>query len=471
LDGSIDIIQDNAGDDWIATGFESATSTLYGVSVFLGLGSLNITSGVEVPITFGYPEDIFSGEFDNVNGIFYAVGAPPQTTVDPVNQQLYKINTSTGDLTVVGNLNLFTNSSSYFGLDEGINGLAYDPAANVLYGVSYSGNLYRINVNDASSTLVGSTAPDCRGLAYDAGSQKLWGIKNNATLIEIDKNTGAQLSSVPCQENFNFITSLAYAPEPFEIQEFTCTDTVHVLLSSDSFLSLGNDTLLCNTPEFTLSQPGFSNYLWQDGSEDDQIIASASGEYILQASNSAGCIDTDTLSIQFVNFSVTAVANPTNILVGDTVQLNASGAFSYLWNPEEGLSCSNCASPFATPSESTTYIVSAIDSNGCRSSDTLRVEVDIRCKEPFIPTIFSPNGKGPQTNETFCVLSDCVEQFKLVIHNRWGERVFETEDITQCWDGIFKENEAASGVYAFNLYLRQLDGTVVNKTGTITLVR
>jgi gliding motility-associated-like protein len=99
------------------------------------------------------------------------------------------------------------------------------------------------------------------------------------------------------------------------------------------------------------------------------------------------------------------------------------------------------------------------------------VEVDIRCKEAFIPTIFSPNGKGPQTNETFCVLSDCVEQFKLVIHNRWGERVFETEDITQCWDGTFKGVEAASGVYAFNVYLKQLDGTLVNKIGNISLVR
>jgi gliding motility-associated-like protein len=228
---------------------------------------------------------------------------------------------------------------------------------------------------------------------------------------------------------------------------------------------------LCNTPEFTLSQPGFSNYLWQDGSEDDQFITSVSGEYILQASNSAGCIDTDTLSIQFVNFSVTATANPTNILVGDTVQLNASGGQNYAWSPAEALSCSNCPAPLGTPTETTTYIVSAVDSNGCRSSDTLRVEVDIRCNEPFIPTIFSPNGKGPQTNETFCVLSDCVEQFKLVIHNRWGERVFETEDINQCWDGMFKGLEAASGAYAYNLYLKQLDGTVISKIDIIQLLR
>jgi gliding motility-associated-like protein len=115
--------------------------------------------------------------------------------------------------------------------------------------------------------------------------------------------------------------------------------------------------------------------------------------------------------------------------------------------------------------------VTGTDSLGCTKTDTVRVEIDIICKEAFIPTIFSPNGKGPQANETFCVQSDCVEQFKLVIHNRWGERIFETEDINQCWDGTFKGQAAQSGVYAFNVYLRQLDGVVINKTGTITLVK
>jgi gliding motility-associated-like protein len=64
-----------------------------------------------------------------------------------------------------------------------------------------------------------------------------------------------------------------------------------------------------------------------------------------------------------------------------------------------------------------------------------------------------------------------VEQFKLVIHNRWGEQVFVTDDIFQCWDGTFKGVEAASGVYAFNVYLKQLDGTVLNKIGNISLIR
>jgi gliding motility-associated-like protein len=401
-DGSIDTIQDNAGDDWLATGFESSTSLLYGVSVSKELGNVNLQTGEEKLITFGYAADIFSGEYDNINGIFYAVGAPPQTTADPVNQQLFTINTTTGALTTVGNLNLFTRSVAYYGLDEGINGLAYDPAIDVLYGISYNGNLYRINVSNASAILVGPTAQDCRGLAYDPVTQKLWGIKNDATLIEINKNTGAQLSTVPCKEQFAFITSLTYVAPGKEV-EITCSDTLHIVLS----------------------KPG----------------------------------------------GIIATANPQSISQGDTVQLGASGGQNYLWSPDDNLSCNNCADPKATPNETTSYIVSALNAFGCLSSDTVLVPVNVRCYEPFIPTIFSPNGKGPQANETFCILSDCVDQYKLFIHNRWGEKVFESSDVKQCWDGNHAGTAAAAGVYAFNLYIRRSNGSDLIKTGTITLVR
>jgi gliding motility-associated-like protein len=159
------------------------------------------------------------------------------------------------------------------------------------------------------------------------------------------------------------------------------------------------------------------------------------------------------------------------ITLGDTIQLSASGGEFYSWSPAESLSCSDCDAPLAFPALSTIYTVTVTDSLGCVQSDTVRIEVDIICNEAFIPTIFSPNGKGPQANEMYCILSDCVEQFKLVIHNRWGEKVFETEDINQCWDGTFKGVEASTGVYAFNVYLKQLDGTVISKTGSIQLIR
>jgi gliding motility-associated-like protein len=125
----------------------------------------------------------------------------------------------------------------------------------------------------------------------------------------------------------------------------------------------------------------------------------------------------------------------------------------------------------ATPQVTTFYNVTGFDAAGCFNTALVTITVEERCDEVFIPTIFSPNGKGPQANETFCVFSNCADQFKLVIHNRWGEKIFESEDISQCWDGTFKGIGVQSGLYAYNFYVRQQNGTIVNKTGIITLVK
>jgi gliding motility-associated-like protein len=206
------------------------------------------------------------------------------------------------------------------------------------------------------------------------------------------------------------------------------------------------------------------------------LLENIEGDFIVTYSYAGGnCIASgsfsETIAIRSFSESLVALPDSVTLFLGDTVELAASGTVSYNWSPDEGLSCSDCASPLAFPTQPTLYIVTGIDANGCRSVDTVWVVIDFICNEAFIPSIFSPNGKGPQSNEKFCVLSDCVAQFKLVIFNRWGQQVFETEDINQCWDGTFNGADASSGAYAYNVYLKQLDGAVLNKTGTINLVR
>jgi gliding motility-associated-like protein len=203
-----------------------------------------------------------------------------------------------------------------------------------------------------------------------------------------------------------------------------------------------------------------------------------SGSVTITASINSACFSfsSDTSIVIEDCSCITEIQQEASTLnLGDTLQLNASGAESYSWTPSQSLSCADCSNPLASPTETTTYIVTGSNANGCVSSDTITItvdtEIDIICNEVFIPSIFSPNGKGPQVNESFCVLSDCVEQFKLVIHNRWGEKVFETENINACWDGTFKGVEVGSGVYAYNVFLKQLDGEVVNKVGTVVLAK
>jgi len=234
-----------------------------------------------------------------------------------------------------------------------------------------------------------------------------------------------------------------------------------------------------------ISGDGIYTYEWSNGliqSNVSDTISSitnlCSGNYSVVVSNVNYCNLSDTLSFSLLaptgGLTIGVTPDSSTITNGEYVQLNASGATFYSWTPSIGLSCDTCSNPFAAPTETTSYVVTGIDTNGCSGDVEVIVrvnEIDIICNEVFIPSIFSPNGKGPQANETFCILSDCVEQFKLLIFNRWGEKIFESEDISQCWDGAYKGQEVKSGAYAFNLFLRQLNGTVINKTGTITLVK
>ncbi|MFN4233312.1 MAG: gliding motility-associated C-terminal domain-containing protein [Bacteroidia bacterium] len=94
---------------------------------------------------------------------------------------------------------------------------------------------------------------------------------------------------------------------------------------------------------------------------------------------------------------------------------------------------------------------------------------DIICGDLFFPTIFSPNSDG--LNDEQCVLGNCIQSARWAVYNRWGEKVFETEDKNACWDGTFKGNPLNTGVYVYKLTAVLLNGEIVNQKGNLTIVR
>ena len=119
------------------------------------------------------------------------------------------------------------------------------------------------------------------------------------------------------------------------------------------------------------------------------------------------------------------------------------------------------------------YYVTASDSNGCIGSDSVFVEIKLICGDIFVPTIFSPNGIGPQENNKLWVYgkASCIQRFSFQIFDRWGEMVFESTDIQTGWDGNFRERPMQSGNYVYKLSMQWYDDTVYNASGSLTLVR
>jgi gliding motility-associated-like protein len=138
------------------------------------------------------------------------------------------------------------------------------------------------------------------------------------------------------------------------------------------------------------------------------------------------------------------------------------------WTPADFLSCDNCEQPVSTPTLTTTYTILVTDDMGCEVSDSLLVT--ITSPELLIPTAFSPNGDG--VNDKFRVMNKDVQKLRLMIFNRWGEKVYETTDPLSGWDGVFRGVEQELGVYVWTcdyMLSGQVKSTLAK--GNMTLMR
>jgi gliding motility-associated-like protein len=198
----------------------------------------------------------------------------------------------------------------------------------------------------------------------------------------------------------------------------------------------------------------------------------SSGLFIDTLSSLSGCDSIITTNLTVNPFPVLSVSEDASINVCDSIQLTVSGASSYLWVPDDYLNCSTCPNPIASPTSSTSYIVTGIIGN-CSTKDTveIRVEGDINI---LVPNIFTPNNDG--LNDGFSFYGDCFKSINKKIYNRWGMIVFESNLINEIWDGrTTTGEEAPEGTYYF-IFEAMLDDTNALESkkifkGTITLLR
>ena len=217
---------------------------------------------------------------------------------------------------------------------------------------------------------------------------------------------------------------------------------------------------------------GVYTYTWSNGFTGSTNTGLAPGNYSVVASDQNGC--TTSLQVNVESLPITnvgIVVSDTLIQPGDTVRISLNNGMNYLWTPSDGLNCTDCASVLAFPTRNTTYFVSGRDTGGCVYSQSVNILVEIICNELFVPNVFSPNGIGNTENEKVCVYSNCIKEITFGIYNRWGELIFLTNDSKACWDGTHNGTPSPSGVYAYRLYVEQLDGEKIEKAGNLTLIR
>lgn len=116
------------------------------------------------------------------------------------------------------------------------------------------------------------------------------------------------------------------------------------------------------------------------------------------------------------------------------------------------------------------YTIRLLIQNAGGCSDSFRLDI---CMEDtvlvWVPNTFTPNGDG--NNDIFKPIPSAATEFYLEIYNRWGQRVFKTENMQQGWDGTYQGTKCEEGVYAYKLLYKGKKTILREKVGDLLLLR
>jgi gliding motility-associated-like protein len=113
------------------------------------------------------------------------------------------------------------------------------------------------------------------------------------------------------------------------------------------------------------------------------------------------------------------------------------------------------------------YRVTAIKKNNSSITSTSNYARVEPLMNVYIPNAFTPNGDG--VNDTFGIRGEGSFQYSFAIFNRWGEKVFESTNPNQQWDGTYNNKPVQQGEYVYKLmaYGKNYKG----QTGVVSLIR
>ncbi len=245
--------------------------------------------------------------------------------------------------------------------------------------------------------------------------------------------------------------------------------TTTLTVSPPPIAGIAGTTTICNGDSTVLNTTGGPIFLWDTGDNTQSIIINPTDNttYFVTVTNSCGS-STDSIEVTVYPLPTAYAGTDTTIIAGSSVQLLGLGGTIYLWEPPEGLSCTDCQGPVASPTETTTYYLTVTDKNGCSATDDITIYIDYSYSI-FVPNIFSPNGDNQ--NDILYVKGNGIKSIHFFIYDRWGEKVFETVSTDIGWDGTYKGRQMNSAVFVYYLEASYINGSEIIEKGNITLIR
>lgn len=236
---------------------------------------------------------------------------------------------------------------------------------------------------------------------------------------------------------------------------------------------------ICVGDNLTIGAEGGEEYVWTPSvSLDDETLQNPiafpdiTTVYTVSVTDTNDCVNTGTATV-VVYQPIVSVYEEHTLIIGETLDLNVyqGEGYTYQWSPNYNISCLDCAQVTVQPLEDTTYSVIITDNLGCFTDTSYFKFIILPYSSVDVPDVFTPNGDG--INDIIYVRGWGIEELHYFkIFNRWGELVFESNDLDIGWNGYYKEKLQMADTYTYTVSAKPyIQNAPVLKSGFINIVR
>lgn len=237
---------------------------------------------------------------------------------------------------------------------------------------------------------------------------------------------------------------------------------------------ISGDSIACEGDLVQLSLvTDAQNFVWKDGVSSRNYSVNQTGWYGITAQNTLGsktCVTKDSVKVTFYDYP-NLINTPKQIFCfeyGDAfnVQTNIQANW-FVWD-------NNLPSNSAIKEVKQSGLYNVIAYNHPFCTITQDIEVEELCPmRLFVPNAFTPNDDN--LNETFKPVAVNFINYEIFIFNRWGELIYQSQDIESPWNGTYLGNPVQQDVYVWLIKISGLNNDLQNQkqqhTGTVTLYR
>lgn len=205
---------------------------------------------------------------------------------------------------------------------------------------------------------------------------------SNSTLIltgsisSFNWNFNDTYASTQSSPSHTYASAGTYSVQLIATSSFGCKDTVsrNVIVNPLPVANAGSDKTICAGAYSVLSASGGISYSWNPGGMTTSSVTvspASTTTYTVSVTNSNGCVSTDQVIVNVNSLPDAQAGTDQATCIGNSVALNGTGGMNYNWSPGSY----STSTVTVNPTNTTNFILTVTDANGCIDKDTVTVTV------------------------------------------------------------------------------------------------